>query len=276
MKIDLNFMNISPDILFTIGGFRIANSTTATILVLLFIIILAIFISSTFKTKPGRVQLFIESIYEMVANLINSIITEKKRAEALLPIIGSIFVYLLIANLFEVIPFIPHFVVGDHESHTLLFRQPTTDVNTTLGLALAAVLAINVVGVKEWGLFGYLNNFIKVKAIYHGMKKGIGDFLIAVIEFFVGLLEIIGELTKVISLGLRLFGNMFAGNVLMVVFFSFIAWVLPSILVAVNIFIAILQAVVFAALVAGYYMLALKTEDMEEAAVEHEATGRVK
>jgi F-type H+-transporting ATPase subunit a len=78
----------------------------------------------------------------------------------------------------------------------------------------------------------------------------------AIIDFFIGLLDIVGEATKVISLSLRLFGNMYAGQVLAIIILGFFSIVVPSIWLAMNLFVGVLQAVVFASLVASYYMLA--------------------
>ena len=86
---------------------------------------------------------------------------------------------------------------------------------------------------------------------------------IALIDFFVGVLDIIGEVAKVISLSLRLFGNMFAGQVLALILLGALAYIVPSVWLAMNLFVGVLQALVFSALVAAYYMLAVKPDEEE-------------
>jgi F-type H+-transporting ATPase subunit a len=97
--------------------------------------------------------------------------------------------------------------------------------------------------------------------VYRGFKKSTSDGFIALVEFFVGLLDIVGEIAKVVSLSLRLFGNMYAGKVLALIIIGAFSYVIPSIWLAMNLFVGILQALVFTVLVATYYMLTIKTEE---------------
>ena len=88
--------------------------------------------------------------------------------------------------------------------------------------------------------------------------------MLAIIDFLIGLLDIISEVAKVISLSLRLFGNMYAGEVLAGVVLGAFALIVPTPLVAMSILVAVLQAVVFGSLTAAYYTLAVQKEDGEE------------
>ena len=113
-------------------------------------------------------------------------------------------------------------------------------------------------------MLSYLSNFFKFKEIFKGFKEGLGAGAIALVDFFVGLLDIIGEVAKVISLAIRLFANMYAGQILMIILMSAVAYVVPVILYGMGIFVGALQAMVFAILIASYYMLAIKPEDEVE------------
>jgi len=97
--------------------------------------------------------------------------------------------------------------------------------------------------------------------VYLGFRKSVSDGFVACINFFVGILDIIGEVAKIISLALRLFGNMYAGGVLMIILFGTLALIVPALWLAMNIFVGILQAIVFVSLVSAYYMLALGDEE---------------
>ena len=105
--------------------------------------------------------------------------------------------------------------------------------------------------------------FIKIKELYNGFRKSFKDGLFSIIDFFIGFLDIISELAKVISLSLRLFGNIYAGIVLTSVIFTGMAYILPSVWVGMGLLFAIVQAVVFSSLITAYYVLAvkLKSED---------------
>jgi F-type H+-transporting ATPase subunit a len=192
--------------------------------------------------------------------LIQQITASEKHAKRVFPIIGAMLVYLTIANLIGLIPGLSEFTYNG----TPVFRSPTADFNTTFGLAFGAILVLQFVSIKDYGLFGHIGKFFKFKEVYQGFRKGVSAGFVALIDFFVGVLDIIGELAKIISLALRLFGNMYAGNVLMVIIMGALAYVLPAVWLGMNIFVGILQAMVFSALVAAYYMLAIKPEDEEE------------
>jgi F-type H+-transporting ATPase subunit a len=141
------------------------------------------------------------------------------------------------------------------------FRSPTSDFNTTLGLALAMVVLIQGYAFKQLGFFGYVGRFIQIGGIIKGFKEGVGAGFMAIINFLIGLLDIVSEAAKVVSLSLRLFGNIYAGEVLAVIILGALAYVLPATWMALNILFALVQAVVFGALVAAYYSIAVAVEE---------------
>ncbi len=141
-----------------------------------------------------------------------------------------------------------------------LLRGATTDFNTTFGLALAVVLTIQIVGMREQGVFGYLSHFIQIKQLLRGFRKGVGEGMIALIGFFVGLVEIISEFAKMLSLSLRLFGNLFAHEVLTVILLGAFAFGLPAIWMGMGFLVGAVQSIVFVALVTVYYSLVLKKD----------------
>lgn len=244
---------LDPDILFTVGPFAFASSTILTLVVVLLFLLFGLLFVRRFKVSPTSFQVAIESIYEAVVGLIDQITNDTTRSRKIFPIVGAMLVYLLVANLIGLIPGLESITLND----TPLFNTPTADFNTTFGLALGAIIVINIVSVFEWGVLGYIGRFIPLHKVYQGFKKGIGAGFMSIIDVLLGLLDIIGELAKVISLSLRLFGNMYAGQVLAIILLGAFAYVIPSIWLAMNLFVGILQAMVFAALVAAYYMLAV-------------------
>lgn len=251
--------SLDPDIVFTIAGFPIASSTLMILLITLILAVLAGTSVRKFAIRPGKLQAAIELIYEQIVGLVDQITNSRKHSERIFPIIGAMLVYLTVANLIGLIPGLTDLTYDG----TPIFRSPTADFNTTFGLALGAVIILQFVSIKDYGALGHLGKFIKIKEVYQGFKQGVSAGFVALIDFFVGVLDIIGEIAKVVSLALRLFGNMYAGNVLMIIIFGAFAYVLPAIWLGMNIFVGVLQAMVFSALVAAYYMLAVKPETDE-------------
>jgi F-type H+-transporting ATPase subunit a len=232
----------------------------ATLLITVLFVFLIIKVSKS-RLIPSKFQTALEMFYEMVAGFITSIVGSKERAKVIVPYVGALMTYLLVANLLPLVPGVSGFYVTDAEgAHISLFRGATTDFNTTFGLALAVVVIMQVVGMKEQGVFGYLSHFIQIKQVVRGFRKGISEGMVSIIGFFVGLIEIISELAKVLSLSLRLFGNLFAHEVLMVILLGAFAVGVPAIWMGMGMLVGVVQSIVFVALVTVYYSLVLKKE----------------
>ncbi len=195
-------------------------------------------------------------VYEAISDFLTSIVG-KDRSEFVIPIVGSLFVYIGVSNLIGIIPGLTSFTYGGHE----IFRVPTTDFNTTVGLAIGSVIFLQVVSIMDFGLFGHFGKFFKFKEVFLGFKKGIGAGLMAFIDLFVGIIEFIGEFARIISLSFRLFGNMYAHEVLAVVIMGAFAYVLPAVWSTMGLLVGVVQALVFGSLIAVYYSLSIKTAD---------------
>lgn len=251
---------ITSHIFGDVGVFSIANTTTTIMLITVLFALLALFVSR-FSIKAKSSQSFVEIIYESILGLISQIVGDKETGRKIVPYVGAILVYLVVANLLPMIPVLNSFyMVAENGEHIPLFRGATTDFNTTFGLAVAVVFSIQYFGMKEQGVFGYLSHFIQVKQVYKGFKKGMGEGFVAVIGFFVGLIEIISEFAKMASLSLRLFGNMFAHELLTVILLGAFAFAVPAIWMGMGVLVGVVQAVVFTALATVYYSLVVKKE----------------
>lgn len=250
---------IAPETVFLIGDFPIANSTLAIVLVAVLIALACFFIIRKFKINPNKIQICFEIIYEGIEAILSQITGKKFRSQILFSFIATLFIFIALANLITFIPGISSFTFNG----VFVFRSPTADFNTTFALALGAILLIQFVSIKEWGFFGHIAKFFKFKEVYKGFKQGISEGMISLVDFFIGLLDIIGEIAKVISLSLRLFGNIYAGMVLTTVIFGALAYFLPVIWLGFGLLFGIVQAVVFSSLVAAYYMMAINPSRKE-------------
>lgn len=141
---------------------------------------------------------------------------------------------------------------------TPFVRAAATDLNLTLGLGLFAFIAIQVFGVQALGM-SYFSKFINTPALGNMNKNPMGAM-----DFVVGLLEIISELAKVLSFGFRLFGNIFAGQVLLFVMAFLVAWILPSIFYGLELFVGLIQAFVFAMLLLVFSSMAMQGHHGDE------------
>lgn len=254
LRIQRDINTVGPEVLGTIGNFPVANSFLLSIVITFIIVCAAFLVIRRFKRVPGSTQNVFEALYEQMVEMVQQITGSQKLAEGIFPVIGALFVYIGIANLIGIIPGVSNVTYNGIQ----VFRTPTSDYNVTVGLALAMVLLVQVASIRQWGVLSYLGKFFKFKELIAGFRRGIKEGFLALVEFFIGLLDIVAELAKIISLSFRLFGNMFAGEVLGVLVLSALAFLLPALWMSLNLLFSVVQAVVFGALVAAYYTLAVK------------------
>lgn len=156
---------------------------------------------------------------------------------------------------------------GHGKTFIPLFRSGTADINGTLPLALLSVIGANLFGVITIGIWKTINKYVNLKAlgsIFTKIKKDPAILMTAPIMFAVGLLELVGEFAKIASLSFRLFGNVFAGEVLLASMGAIIAYVLPTPFLLLEVLVGIIQAFIFAILTLVYYTISSMDHDEEE------------
>ena len=229
-----------------LGFFSVTNSFLDTLLVDTFLIGLIVAVNKKITLIPGLFQNFIEMVIETFYSLTESVANE--RAVKIFPFFASFFLFILIANWSGLIPGFSS--VGFYEDHKLvpIFRAATSDFNVTFGLAIVSAVATHILSLRTIGIKGYLSRYFSINPIY----------------LFVGFLEIISEVTKVISLSFRLFGNIFAGEVVLGTVSAIFAFVFPLPFLMLEVIVGLIQALVFSMLTMAF-MSILTTPHHEEA-----------
>lgn len=231
-----------------IAGWPITNSLVTTWVSMVLVVVLALLATRRLSLAPRGLQLVFESIYGFFFDLCESILEKKEWAAKAAPYITTIFLFVIAGNLIGLIPGVGS--VGFHEGASAghdakfipLFRAPTADLNTTIALALISMIIVQIVGFKILGI-GYLKKFFNFSKPFP-------------INFLVGILELISEFAKVISFSFRLFGNVFAGEVLLAVLAFLVPYFLPIPFYGLELFVALVQAYVFAMLTLTFIKLA--------------------
>jgi F-type H+-transporting ATPase subunit a len=258
---------LAAEIMFHIGNFPITNSYINSTILLVFFVCLAFFIQRfAFNKKneesvPRGLYNFFESIVEIILDYMDKVTHSRVRSIKFLPIVGTLFLFILISNWMGILPGIGSIGIWQehHGSVELvpLFRPANADLNLTLAMAVVAVFASHILGIFAVGFFTYANKFIKLGDLWHAVRSfDAVKMMTAVIEFFVGLIEVVSEVAKVLSLSLRLFGNIFAGEVLLTVMAALFAFFLPLPFMFLEILVGLIQAVVFSMLTLAYLSLA--------------------
>jgi F-type H+-transporting ATPase subunit a len=196
----------------------------------------------------GRLSQLIESLCELVLALIQQMTGSRQKAAQFFPLLLTIFIFVVINNWIGLLPGIGSVVIKTAESTVPLFRGANADLNTTLALAIVSVVAIQFYALRELGFRRHMKKYFTLDPIYS----------------FVGLLELISEFSKVISFSFRLFGNIFAGEVLLLV----IAYLLPLIgplpFFGLELFVGLIQALVFTMLTLVFLVIATADHGHEE------------
>lgn len=273
-------ISVKPETLWSLPLFghltlRITNSFLTMLLVMLFLIILGSLVARRAQLIPGRLQSVVEMVVEFLLSLVEGT-AGKKLGRRIFPLIGGLFIFIIVANYTGLLPGIgtigiwhegKHALVAasegatgtEHGGRTLvpLFRPPSADLNMTLAMALISYVAFQVAGISAHGVWGRIKHMANP------------PFLLPI--------EIISELSRIVSLSFRLFGNIFAGETLLTVMYGLanaikitvVGLVIPVIFLYLEVLFGFIQALIFAVLTLIYIALASAHEHEEE----HEAEG---
>jgi F-type H+-transporting ATPase subunit a len=242
---------------FNIGQLHIniTNSMfTCTILCLTLIfagVILGLSIPRSTKTPPNKIHTVLEILGESLYNFANGILRVNKLTTLMFSLCGFFFAYIVLGSWFGLIPGVAHlFIDNINGEYVHLFRAPTSDLSGTAALSVIAFLLIQAQGIAKLRL-GYFAKFFNFSNP---------------MNFFVGLLELISEISRLLSFALRLFGNIFAGEVMLKIVgdlskfsyerFSYLGVPFPTLIIALEFFVALIQAYVFVALFLVFSSLA--------------------
>jgi len=224
---------LAAEKIFSIGPIPITNTIFTTWIVTFILIIFAYMATRKISAVPQGLQNIAEVAVETFQDLVSTIAGDKTKV--FLPIVGSFFFFILFGNYLGLLPGIGTvgFFENDGETFVPLFRSINSDLNTTVALALVSLIATHFLSVKYLGLGGYLGKFLSLNPIF----------------LFVGFLEIIGEATKILSLSFRLFGNVFAGEVLLTTASTrLFAFIIPIPFYFLEMLVGFVQALIFAML----------------------------
>lgn len=224
-------IHLSPKTVFTVAGIGITDTIITMWLVMAILIGLALFVRLTMKYLPKGFQNLVEWALGGLFDFMEEV--GGKEAQKHFPIFITFFLTILFSNWLGI-------AMGMIAEESGFLRAPTSDLNATAGLALVAFAYFEYQGMKAHGFFGHLGHFVNIKALFRG---GTG-----IIDFFVGLLHIVSELVRPTALALRLFGNIFGGEIVLTVAFLLVSPIFPLPFMILEFIIGLIQAFVFSVL----------------------------
>ena len=226
----------------------------------------------------------VEWIVEYLLNLTESV-AGKVKAKRFFPLVATFFIFILFCNLLEVFPGVETigwvdttavreahlspatsiFLFGDYSNKLITWIRPgTSDLNLTLAMALVSVIVTQAFGFYTLGTKEHLSKYFNFKALFgHGFQGPI--------EFFVGLIEIVTELSRILSFSFRLFGNIFAGSAVLALFALLVPFFADVIFIPLEIFVSYVQALIYALLTLVFLEIATTSHEHAQGETEKEA-----
>ena len=244
-------VSFAAEPVFNIGNFAVTNAFLDTLLVDSLIVGLIVAVRKRLSLVPGKLQTIVESLISEFYSITESV--AGKNALKIFPFFMTFFIFILLANWTGLIPGVT--AIGIKEGHELipLLRPATSDFNVTLGLALVSVVATHILSIKTVGIADYLSRYFSLNPI----------------NLFIGFLEIISEITKIISLSFRLFGNIFAGEIVLGTVSTMFAVLFPLPFLMLEVVVGLVQALVFSMLTMAFMAILMTPHHSESKEVSH-------
>ena len=254
---------------FRLFGQPITNSIIATWLTIVVVVGFSFTVTRRMKIVPGRAQAAFEFLLGWVFDLCKSIAGEEN-GRRFFPIIATIFLFVAFNAWLSLLPGFGSIEVQVHGHEVELLRGANTDVNTPLAIALVSFIFVEFLGLKVLGI-GYLRKFINVGPFFRSVgqifrgrpREGLSGLFSGFIDIFVGGLEALSEVIRIVSFTFRLFGNMTAGEILLLIAAFIIPWIFAIPFYGLEILVGFVQALIFSGLTLVFVTMAVAPHEAE-------------
>lgn len=239
-------ISIKAEELFHIGSWPVTNSLLLALVSLGVLAAIAIALRGKLALVPGKLQSAFEMFADEMLGLMDSVLGSRAMSEKYFPLIASVFIFILTSNWLGLLPVVGSVGIHEDRSFIPLFRAPAADLNFTVVLAIVSVFAVQILGVVAVGAGKHFSKYFTLKNP---------------ILTFAGLLEFIAEFVKIISFSFRLFGNVFAGEVLLIIIGFLVPYILPLPFLFLEVFVGFVQALIFAMLTLVFVAMAVREHE---------------
>jgi F-type H+-transporting ATPase subunit a len=250
---------------FHIFGLPITNSVIASWLTIIVLVAICYGATRRMKVVPGRFQAAFEFIVGWIYDFCRSVAGEKN-GRRFFPLVATIFLYVAFNAWLGLLPGFGSLELGEHE----MFRAANTDINTPLALAFISFFFVLFIGIKTIGL-GYLEQYLNVRQLLRGfghlfrgrLKAGLNGIFMGAIDIFVGVLEFLSHVIRIFSFTFRLFGNMTAGEILLLVAAFLLPWFFAIPFYGLELLVGFVQALIFGGLTLVFLTVAVSHHGSE-------------
>ncbi len=246
---------LAPEKLFNIGPLPITNSMLFGIITALFVV--GIFVAAARLSRlwpASRFAFVMESLVELLLGIVTDSFGDRKRALRFFPLLVTLFVFILAANFSGLLPGIGTFTYNNGTEHVSFLRSFSTDLNSTLAMAVFSLTIVQIYAFQELGLGGRFRYYFSEQ----WYKPG---------KIFIGLNELFSESLRLVTLSLRLFGVIYGGEALLSAFLQLagnFAWAAMFPIMFLEIFFSIVQAYLFMMLTSTYLVMSVSHGEEHE------------
>ncbi len=261
---------LPAEVVFHLFDFPVSNTIIATWLSIILLVGIFYAVTRRIRLIPGRGQGVLEAVLGWLLSFCQSVAGEEN-GRRFFPIIATIFLFVIINAWMSLLPGFGSIMVTGAEGHPVhLLRGANTDINLPLALALISFLFVEYYGIKSLG-WRYFGKFINLGRFVWGLgqlfrgrfKAGLGGLFSGAIDIFVGVLEAMSELIRIVSFTFRLFGNMTAGEILLLIVSFLVPWVMALPFYGLELLVGFVQALIFGGLTLVFVTLAVTPHHVE-------------
>ena len=249
---------------FHLFGFPITNSIMGSWITMVFLVVFSYVITRRMKLVPRRLQSAFEFLLGWIYSFCRNVAGEKD-GRRFFPIVATIFLFVAFNAWLSLLPGFGSIEIVNAEGHHVhLFRGANTDINTPLAIALMSFIFVEYFGLKTLGI-RYLRKFFNVGQFFRSigqifrgrLKAGLSGLFTGLINVFVGMLETLSEFIRIVSFTFRLFGNMTAGEILLLIIAFLIPWVVALPFYGLELLVGFVQALIFGGLTLVFLRMAV-------------------
>ena len=249
---------------FQLFGFPITNSILGAWLTMIFLVGFCYAVTRRMKVVPGRLQSACEFLLGWLYNLCQMVAGEEN-GRKFFPVVATIFLFVAFNAWLSLIPGFGSIMVTTAEGEQVhLLRGANTDINVPLALALVSFVFVEYFGLKSFGI-RYLRKFLNVGQFFSSLgqvvrgrfRAGLSGLFTGFIHIFVGFLEAMSEFIRIVSFTFRLFGNMTAGEILLLIAAFLVPWVFAIPFYGLELLVGFVQALIFGGLTLVFLTLAV-------------------
>ncbi len=261
---------LPAETVFHLLGFPITNSVIAAWITIVVLVGFSYVATRRMKLIPSRLQTVFEFALGSLLKFCQSV-AGKEKGRRFFPVVATIFLFVAFNAWLGLVPGYGSILIHTAEGEVHLLRPANTDINMPLALALISFFSVQYFGIKSLGGFRYIGKFVNVGPIFRGLRQlvrgrlraGLSGIFTGIIGAFIGFLEALSELVRILSFTFRLFGNMTAGEILLLIAAFLIPWVFALPFYGLELLVGFVQALIFGGLTLVFLTVATTAHEHE-------------